>query len=95
MACRSSRSSSASSRSINSSARVTVALGRAFSSHRRATTRLPSLLLPPRPPVATGQEVASLEGHRNWIESIAFSPAGALLATGDLNGIVRLWRGAP
>jgi WD40 repeat protein/basic membrane lipoprotein Med (substrate-binding protein (PBP1-ABC) superfamily) len=42
----------------------------------------------------SGVEVLSLpEGsHRSWVESVAFSPDGSLLATASLDGMAKLWR---
>lgn len=44
---------------------------------------------------ATGEEVLSLgqaeDGHSSWVESTAFSPDGALLATASLDGTARIW----
>ncbi len=41
----------------------------------------------------SGAEVLSLsEGsHRSWVESVAFSPDGALLATASLDGMAKIW----
>ena len=35
--------------------------------------------------------IATLEGHTRLVSSIAFSPDGVLLASGDLDGTVKLW----
>ncbi|MBY0524337.1 MAG: serine/threonine protein kinase [Gemmataceae bacterium] len=39
----------------------------------------------------TGKHLRSLKGHRNPIQSLAFSPDGAMLASADLEGIVKVW----
>ena len=36
--------------------------------------------------------VATLEGHSNWVLSVAFHPTAPLLATGSDDNTVRLWR---
>ena len=45
--------------------------------------------------VGTGENIATLEGHEEEVWSMAFSPDGTVLATGDggqsINGKVRLW----
>src|SRR5262249_16454024 len=45
--------------------------------------------------VATGTEVARLQGHRNYVFSLAFSPDGTTLASGSGDFTVRLWDTAP
>jgi WD40 repeat protein/DNA-binding SARP family transcriptional activator len=40
---------------------------------------------------ATGQEVATLAGHRAGVWDVAFSPDGSYVATGSRDGTVRLW----
>ena len=35
--------------------------------------------------------IATLEGHKDGVESIAFSPNGATLASGSFDGTVKLW----
>lgn len=41
--------------------------------------------------VATGDQIASLEGHDNTVNGLAFSPAGNILASGSNDNTVKLW----
>lgn len=37
------------------------------------------------------KEVATLEGHFRYMDSVAFSPDGQILASGSSDGLIRLW----
>jgi WD40 repeat protein len=39
---------------------------------------------------STGREL-QLEGHRDFVSGLAFSPDGATLASGSVDGLIRLW----
>jgi WD40 repeat protein/DNA-binding SARP family transcriptional activator len=41
--------------------------------------------------LATGQHVATLEGHTGTVVNLAFSPDGTQLATASADGTIRLW----
>ena len=41
--------------------------------------------------VATQRNIATLEGHTHIVESLAFSPDGATLASGSYDGMITLW----
>ena len=45
--------------------------------------------------VATGQELLTLEGHKDQINAMAFAPDGSTLASCSHDGAVRLWRAGP
>ena len=42
----------------------------------------------------TGQESRAFRGHSESVRSLAFSPDGRLLATGDYAGTIKLWDAA-
>lgn len=42
--------------------------------------------------IETGQQVHSLTGHRDYVRSLAFSPDGHSLVSGDRGGSLRVWR---
>ncbi|MHA2331047.1 MAG: hypothetical protein ACXAEU_03390, partial [Candidatus Hodarchaeales archaeon] len=41
--------------------------------------------------VSTGNVIFTLEGHENWVNSIAFAPLSKVLASGSRDGTVRTW----
>jgi WD40 repeat protein len=41
--------------------------------------------------LTTGSEVLTLEGHKNWITSLAIIPDGSMLLSGSLDNTIRLW----
>ena len=43
----------------------------------------------------TGEQLASLNGHKGHLSSIAFSPDGTTLASGSFDGTIRLWDLSP
>ena len=41
--------------------------------------------------LATGEEVATLDGHSSNVESLLFSPDGSTLISGSLDGTMLIW----
>ncbi|TEY28544.1 hypothetical protein BOTCAL_1016g00010 [Botryotinia calthae] len=41
--------------------------------------------------VATGELLQILEGHSDWINSVAFSPDSTIIASGSRDETIRLW----
>jgi WD40 repeat protein len=42
--------------------------------------------------VSSGECVSTLEGHQNWVMSVAFSPDGKQLASGSDDHTIKLWQ---
>ena len=42
-----------------------------------------------------GQEIATFEKHEGWICSITYSPTGDMLASGAIDGTIKLWDISP
>jgi WD40 repeat protein len=40
---------------------------------------------------ATGKELHKLEGHKNYVNTVAFTPDGKVLTTGSTDGTIRFW----
>jgi WD40 repeat protein len=38
------------------------------------------------------KEIRTLHGHTSWVESVAFSPDGEWIASGILDGTIKLWQ---
>lgn len=55
----------------------------------RQATPVPTRSTPPQ--LAAVPLLRTLEGHSDWVSSIAFSPDGLRLASGSLDGTVRIW----
>jgi WD40 repeat protein len=45
----------------------------------------------PKTPIGWGLELQKLEGHSDWVNAVAFSSNGALLASGSWDQTIRLW----
>ena len=43
------------------------------------------------PSQASAHQIATLEGHTNWVNSVSFSSEGTLLASGSFDNAIRLW----
>ncbi|TFH35121.1 MAG: hypothetical protein E4G99_08005 [Anaerolineales bacterium] len=41
--------------------------------------------------IESGQVVRDFEGHRSFVDGLAMSPDGALLASSDSEGVINLW----
>ena len=41
--------------------------------------------------VTTGTNIATLQGHTDWVNSVSFSPDGTTLASGSFDNKVKLW----
>ena len=42
--------------------------------------------------VSDGSLLQNLEGHNYWVQSVAFSPDGKILASGSYDGTIALWQ---
>ena len=43
---------------------------------------------------ASGQELLTLKGHKEWIIAVAFSPDGQRIVTGSADRTARIWEAA-
>ena len=43
---------------------------------------------------ATGSQIRKLQGHKDWVYSLAISRDGKTIASGSWDGEVRLWNSA-
>jgi WD40 repeat protein len=41
--------------------------------------------------VTTGHCLETLQGHTDWVRSVAFSPDGRMLASGSKDGTIKYW----
>ncbi|MEH1961164.1 MAG: serine/threonine protein kinase, partial [Nostoc sp.] len=42
--------------------------------------------------LATGEQIRTLTGHSDWVESVAISPDGKTLVSGSGDRTIKIWR---